>query len=1157
MTAFDVNTSRLDGLNLIEASAGTGKTYTLSALYLRLVLEYELSVDQILVVTYTRAATEELRDRLRQKLVDARDELDSSHPDQRKQFHRLNLAIQSFDEAAIYTIHGFCQRVLADFAFESGLPFELELVGDDVELLQAATDDFWRRHVVQADVDFSAYLLACRESPESLLQSVRSLIGKPYLQVQPLPNFDVKQATQQLDTGFNRVKQLWNEQQDQVIAALTNKQLLNGNKYRSVSVEKWLLQLMALVELDDVPMMLFKEFERFTPAKLEDALKKDQVLPELSFWTACETLLEQHQQFLSVRELQLQQLRLDLLQYLTAELPEQKRQQQLQSYDDLLLNLDAALTGEQSEGLIEQLRLQYQAALIDEFQDTDPVQYASFSRIYANTGFPTFFVGDPKQAIYSFRGADIFTYLNAKTAAEHEHTLTTNWRSHPLLVSAVNTLFEKVDKPFLYDGIPFNAVGAARDETAVLQTTEQNAKSLQFVWCGNEKNWSKKELTAIAANDTADRIADLLNQAQQGHATLIDGDESRTLSGGDIAVLVRNHRQANEVQQCLRARGVNSVQQGRENVFSSAESIVIQRLILAVAEPSHDHFIAAVLMTPLFNLSAADLLSLQQDDNQWLSYSQLFHDCQQTWLKHGFVTMLRQLLAANQVQQRLLAQVAGERQLTNLLHLAELVQDYCNQHTVNFAAVSQWLLRQQTAAGEQETAQLRLESDEQLVKIITIHKSKGLEYPIVFCPFLWDVSLRSSDDDLLIYHDPAQDNAALVAVAEPVLSKAQDIVDYEQRAEDLRLLYVALTRARERCVLFWGNGKGVEDSALFSLLHPQQAAEADLMQQGLTELTRHHAESMQMLTWQQREMLTYQVMDDEMDLRAREFSGQVHAPWRVGSFSALTAGHDAELPDYDATTQPSMQDSVETRNEYDRFGFPKGAQAGTCLHSILEKWDFHDQQQLAEVSKKQLSIFGFDEKWLPVVTQWMSEIVSTPLLDDGLSLNQLQRQQRLDEMAFYFPVADLKVNSLQRALASYLGSDPALSEVIKRLKFYDLTGFMKGFIDLVFEHNGKFYVIDYKSNYLGSSAANYQQPQLEQAMLAHVYPLQYLIYTLALHRYLQLRLPDYDPHQHLGGVKYLFLRGMKAEWQKAGIYSQQVDADLLMALDSFMAGSDV
>jgi exodeoxyribonuclease V beta subunit len=278
----------------------------------------------------------------------------------------------------------------------------------------------------------------------------------------------------------------------------------------------------------------------------------------------------------------------------------------------------------------------------------------------------------------------------------------------------------------------------------------------------------------------------------------------------------------------------------------------------------------------------------------------------------------------------------------------------------------------------------------------------------------------------------------------------------------------------------------------------------------------------------------------------------VHVPWRIGSFSGLTAGHDVELPDHDAVSLPVIE-KEPTVFQQDRFAFPKGAKAGTCLHAILEHWDFVDQGTLVEEVTKQLRLFGFDEKWLPVVVEWISEVVATPLDEAGVALNQISKSQRIDEMAFYFPVANLTVSGLQKALVPHL-QDDVLAAVLKRLSFYDLSGFMKGFIDLVFEYQGKFYVVDYKSNFLGSSPDDYQTDRLNDAMLAHDYPLQYLIYTLALHRYLKLRLADYDPAQHLGGVKYLFLRGMKADWQQAGIFSAHVDLNLLSALDGYLNG---
>ncbi len=1160
---FDSKTVLLEGSNLIEASAGTGKTYTLAELYIRFVLEHDLTVDQILVVTYTRAATEELRDRLRQRLVEQRDEVLNSSEQHRAQLNKLTLAIQSFDQAAIYTIHGFCQRVLTDFAFESGLRFDVDLISDEREILQAATDDFWRKQLNQIDADFTRYLIAKKQTPEVLLQSVRSLIGKPYLHYQTLPEIDFERFQASVTQCFNDVKAIWQDEQEQIIATLKNKALLNGNKYRAASVEKWLINLTALLVMDVTPATLPEGFDKFTLGKLEDGLKKDQLLPELRFWTATERLLDAQQQLETARAIQLQQLRMSLLDHLNTVVPELKQQQQVQSFDDLLVTLEHALNAPQGNALVDTLRGQYKAALIDEFQDTDPVQYQSFSRIYAKSGLPTFYVGDPKQAIYSFRGADIFTYLKAKEATQAQHTLMTNWRSHPNLVSAINHVFKQAEQPFIYDEIPFIPVGSGRDNSPALLIDDDQQTPLSFFWAHSDKPLSKAEMTQRSAQHTANEIARLLNLAHAGQAQIIKEGQQHNLAGGDIAVLVRNHRQANEIQLCLQQRGINSVQQGRENVFSSHEALLMERLLLAVSEPNNSGRIITVLASSFFELTAVELYEIQQDEPSWLRYLDIFHELHHMWLKKGFMSMFRHLMMTQSVQQRILATVNGERQLTNLYHLAELIQDYCSRQKNAMDAVLYWLSSHRQSSDEEETAQLRLESDEQLVKIITIHKSKGLEYPIVFCPFLWDVNLRSANDPILRFHDEDNDNAAYVALVEPDLTKAKASVLQEEKAEDLRLLYVALTRARERCVICWGNVKGVADSALFSLLHNElTSSDANNMQMNLDSLveTSSGNVSYHMLEQQPWVMLIQQ-NDQNVALEAKTFTGHIDRPWRIGSFSALTSGHDAELPDYDASTMSveiAPAHVVENKPKVaDRFQFPKGAQAGTCLHSMFEEWDFNTQDRdgLTILVEKMLLQYGFEPTWTESVCDWLCEVVTTPLTEQGgFSLSELDPSQRLDEMAFYFPVTQLSVNTLKRQLLPHLSPTSPLASVLKQLHFFDLTGFMKGFIDLVYEHDGRFYVVDYKSNYLGDQPENYSHQPLNQAMISHHYPMQYLIYTLALHRYLRLRIADYDPELHLGGVYYLFIRGMHPDWGQAGVFSDRPSSDLIDAFDHYLQG---
>lgn len=1165
MNHLDPKTVVLSGLNVIEASAGTGKTYTLAELYLRLVLEQGLSVDQILVVTYTRAATEELRERLRERLVVARDAL-LSHPEHdvasSKQRQRLVLAIQSFDESAIFTIHGFCQRVLGDFAFESGLHFDLELVGDDKALLQGLIDDFWRKKVTYADSRLAAYLFARHESPEKLLQSIRPLLGKPYLHYIPVPKVDIAQVYHQAQTQFERLKKLWSTEQEKVVAALQDKALLNGNKYRTASVEKWLILLEELLGKNYVPSTLFEGFERFTPAKLEDALKKDKVLPSLFFWQACETFLERVKEMQSAQAVQYQALRFEALQTLQAEMPSRKAQQQVQSYDDLLLNLEQALSGERGDWLAAKLREQYPAALIDEFQDTDPVQYASFSRIYAGSDLPVFLVGDPKQAIYSFRGADIFTYLSAKSAASAEHTLGTNWRSHPKLVSAVNTLFTRQEQPFIFDEIPFYPVDAARADVSVLSDSD-GVKPLHFLWAEQDKQLPKKDMTNLSASATADEIAKLLNQADSGQATLLDEDTdvAEALSGGDIAVLVRNHRQAYVIQQCLQQRGINSVQQGRDNVFGSTEAVMLERVLLAIAEPNNMLIVTAAIATELWSYDAGELYDIQHDEQAWSTQLDLFYDCHQLWLKQGFMRAFRHLLNQISGQQHLLSLEGGDRKLTNLLHLAELIQAQSSQQEGGMHSILQWFSsRLQSIDPNDETGQLRLESDEQLVNIITIHKSKGLEYPIVFCPFLWDSQLKPFKDEVVTFHDHASGYQSTVAFAEPALTEATAVREIEQQAEELRLLYVALTRARERCVICWGNVKGGAQSALFSLLHPLvEEADSAVLLADLLALTTEHNTMMSLAVMSVDADVTYQTkQDDVVVLAAKGFEGDIQTPWRIGSFSALTQGNDAELPDYDGQ---AVQDSIllhdQERTVLDRFSFPKGAQAGTCLHAIFEFWDFEsqDEEAMQALVNKTLLQYGFEGHWTLAVCDWIKSVLDTPLeTNSGLKLNQLSHGQRLDELAFYFPVVGLSVPDLQHALLPLLPPESPLAKVFSQLQFSDLTGFMKGFIDLVFEHQGRFYIVDYKSNYLGQTQRAYQTEALNQAMVSHDYPLQYLIYSLALHRYLRLRLPDYDPELHLGGAYYLFIRGMQAEWAQAGVFYDKPSVVVLDALDRCLQG---
>nr|MDQ2695004.1 UvrD-helicase domain-containing protein [Pseudomonadota bacterium] len=803
----DVFLASLAGVNLIEASAGTGKTYTITGLYLRLVLEAGIRVDRILVVTYTRAATEELRDRIRQRLAAARaafagGDTDDAfcrtllerHPDREAMLKRLVNAVRGFDEAAIHTIHGFCQRVLEESAFESGMPFETEVLPDDRRILQEIVDDFWRREVYEAPLLRVEFLLDEKISPEKLFRDVRPHVGKPYLRVLGPPQTpDLEAAEAAFAAAYHQVRGLWQADGPAVQALLMEDKGLNRSKYSLASLPGWLRMLDDYLAPPVPRFNVFPHFEKFTAGSLSAAVKKGGAPLEHPFFAAGDRLAAAHKALADAYQYYLRALRVRLLCWSVDQLKIRKQRLQVQSYDDLLLNLHQALHAGHGGALIQTVRRRYAAALIDEFQDTDPVQYDIFRRLYGDAGAPVFLVGDPKQAIYSFRGADIFAYLRARHDAGRRYTLDVNWRSDPQLLRALNALYARARRPFLFAEIPYTPARPAPMEREAFQVDGDDAAPLRVWFVGwNEKNkpTTKGETADLAARATAAEIARLLNLAARGRARV----GGRALAGGDMAVLVRSHRQGRQMRRELLRLGVPSVQQARESVFKSPESLDLERVLLAVAEPSRERLVRAALATELMGVSGEDIQRLGEDDAAWEVILESFLDWHRLWLEHGFARLFRDWFARQDVARRLLEYRDGERRLTNLLHLAELIQAEASRSRLGPEGVIEWLAgMRRTADPEGDEEQLRLESDEHLVKIVTVHKSKGLEYPLVFCPFLWDSNIRNADDGVLTFHDPQDGYRAILDLGSPQQKDFRPHAAREELAENLRLLYVALT----------------------------------------------------------------------------------------------------------------------------------------------------------------------------------------------------------------------------------------------------------------------------------------------------------------------------------------------------------------------------
>ena len=1053
------------GTTFIEASAGTGKTRAITTLVARLVVEQGWRLDRILVVTFTRAATAELRDRIRRTLGGAlaaareraalgtaagevtprkpgpgaadpfrgpdasgaagaqpesamhvsetlrepgesgqpgesgnpgksEDPERSRHPhepehpgrkgvppapvipakagirtpgeretaqgdsqarelvaaweqggrvDLADAARRLEAALHDIDRAGICTIHGFCQRALADLAFESGFPFGFEVSGGDAGMVAAAVRDFWRRGLYPASTLLVRHavesgFLPCDDLTEwtsrrrAGVAEVRG--GEPL--VEPIEEQEAAWRRE-----FEAVRAEWEQHRETFRAEIRKGQWLNRSRYRSNRIEEDLDGLEALFAAAEPRLPLPELVGRYGRTQLSKSVKKRFALPEHPLFDAFDRLEEASEALRSACDQWLRWAQRDMLADVRESVRRRVREDRRLGYDDLLSELGDALAGSHGERLAARIRHEYPCALIDEFQDTDPVQAAIFTRVYGEgrrgakqeaAGAGGFFaVGDPKQSIYRFRGADVYAYLAARRPARERLALGRNWRSVPALVEAVNAVFAAPDA-FVIPGIPYHPVAAARPggnplriapggdgddaplelppgsgaslrdagvppatgsggDDAPFESPLGNGASLwgagvpptlvvpaisapsfprkrESIYPGNAgvppaggaattgqghifdpgtagvpsatggggdgapfefrllpdpeeagKHHTKESASRIAAEAAANEVARLLARAVRGEATI--GGER--LTGADVAVLVRTRAQGRLVAEALRGRGVRSVEIDDRSVFETDEAEQVERLLWALVEPGREARVRGALAGALFGLDAAALHALGEDEAAWSGWAERTAGWRSEWEVRGIGPVLLKLLDGEGGAERLLARPGGVRRLTNFRHLAELLQEAETGRRLAPAELAAWLSRSRSDAtggrAVDESAQLRLESDEALVRILTVHAAKGLEFPIVFYPFAWDApARRRGNEGDVAYHLDAKEGYREVLDLDPD-ERARSIARVEEFAESVRLLYVALTRAKYRCVVTWGRVGGAEHAPLAWLLH--------------------------------------------------------------------------------------------------------------------------------------------------------------------------------------------------------------------------------------------------------------------------------------------------------------------------------------------------
>ncbi|MFN5745747.1 MAG: exodeoxyribonuclease V subunit beta [Methylococcaceae bacterium] len=1230
-TPLDVLRFPLEGSHLIEASAGTGKTFTIALLYVRLVLGHGrmaphsrgLTPPEILVVTFTEAATQELRDRIRKRLTEAaecfRQSADYGQPspagkdlllDLRAEYapeqwplcaRKLQLAAEWMDEAAVSTIHAWCYRMLREHAFDSDSLFTQQLETDQGELFAEGVRDYWRTFLAPLEAAYAREVAGWWAGPDRLESQIKNLTHYPERFGDcPAPADSLQHRHAEKSGQLQALKApwiSWVEALQTLLDTAREQKAFDGVKLNKKNYDAWLEAIRTWCNTpESEPLVLSgAALNRLSAAGLAEIWKTPSP-PTHPALDELQSLLAELQALPSAR--------LDILRHAVWWVGvrferEQARRAQM-GFNDLLNRLRDALKGPNAERLASLIRQQFPAALIDEFQDTDPVQYEIFDRVYTVATPPEhttlILIGDPKQAIYAFRGADIYTYLHARQATTgRHHTLNVNHRSTAAMVSASNAWFARAEYrsagsgAFLFreegrnNPLPFVAAAAkGREDQLIIEG--QSAPAMTLWWLAAKDDGNPLPRDAYyqqMAASCASEITRLLRLGQEERAGFEGGNGFRALQPADVAILVNTRAEADAIRQALGQRGVRSVYlSDHDSVYQTATAQDVLLWLKACAEPTELRRLRAAMATATLGLRWTELDRFNHDETFVETQVQRFRGYQQRWTRQGVLAMLRQLLDDFALPTRLLGSGGeknargGERILTDLLHLAELLQQ-ASQQLEGEHAVIRFLAEQIADSNNSVTndvRQIRLESDADLVKVVTVHKSKGLEYPLVFFPYAANFrEIRASDLPLKWHDAEGQLHLQLTSSDEGV-----NQADRERLGEDIRKFYVVLTRAKYATWVGLAPIKDLHTAAPGYLLNGGAFIASAALESHLNSL----AEACPHIHVSPAPQPT----EDRLVPPARGQVGTarvcrkgVTEPWWIASYSAIMTSRGAVTPAVETAAEATFQESqaeasgasTEAIGEWGQtvkptefpHTFPKGAEAGTFLHDLFE---WAARQGFARVTRnhallrdqvaRRCQLRGWARHIEPL-TEWLLDWLTVPLHVPAIngmaatSITLAQVNRAVAEMEFWLSASQVDSAPLDALVTRHTLSGESRPPIpVNRV-----NGLLKGFMDLVFEHEGRYYVLDYKSNALGPDAAAYTPEAMRAAILKARYDLQYVLYLLALHRHLRSRLPDYRYDNYIGGAVYVFLRGHKAPSQ--GLHVERPPAQLIEALDQLLSSN--
>ncbi len=1148
--AFDAMTLRITpGPLVLEASAGTGKTFAIVQLAVRILLgDTDVTARgprHLLLVTFTRAATAELKERLRTAIR----AVEAIHKERREARTeeswippllariggnadaRITLLVERLDELSVTTIHGFCVGVLEEFPHECGVRSDLVFQDQDTGLVAEVLDDLLRSRGWIDPWRANAMVAAGWQRAE-LIKLVDAL--RRHGTAHPVPAPDSEGGLSRLQDAIARARLVWSRPAiESLMDAVTwfeTKPLFDPVVRATVldGIEALLsgdptgLSALGFFNADALwDTMRKRGKEQKTPA---EALRDDPAVAAL-------------QEVNEAAELWYRHLKVELGRDVLLRLPERKLAAGIATFSDQIRLVHDGLTHPVSGGrLATSLRERFDAVLVDEAQDTDPAQWTIFRTAFENV--PLVIVGDPKQAIYGWRGADLQAYLDTRTAAGPARTarLDKNWRSAPPLLGALEALWTRNVTPFAVpeEEMAFVPVQAARTGNAL--TDPASAAAFRWLVATEPLNVDQVRDGIRAAMVT--EIERLLQEATW---------DGRQVAPRDIAILTRNHKEAAACRQALIDRDINAVVSGSGDVTESAAWREVAILVDLIGNPTGQYASRAGAATLLAGFSAEELVAWLSDDQApaRLAWSATIAEAADRAASRGTFAALVRLLGERDAVVRLAARPDGERWLTDLRHVLELVQEAELEIGGQPIRLAQWMTHWAAKSdGTAERRQLRLESDSDAVQVRTMHAAKGLEYPIVFVPSCWDSKPSRADDPLLVRGEHGWRAVFAHAEDHTAAATAAGAASWQ---EELRLCYVALTRAKGR--VYAALGCGANQTArgpLGWLLRPDDEGKAkDQWPQVLEAVHELAAASGGAIDVMTAEGIAgrapVEPTHSEVVLSARVDPTRPMRSWTVTSYTGLTSDREAEADLYD----PGVPIDRTPRTALDLL--PPGAASGIAVHRIFELLDFDSDadtihQICAEVLSAQglLAALGADDQTRVVnaTAAKVATVLAAPVPGLGFALRDVPSSRTLREWRFNLSLEGFSVADLAAGFRETGGWLAPYADRVEKLSKGELDGFLNGVIDLAFEHEGRWYIADWKSNHLGHAPGAYALDALRQEMMQHHYVLQYQIYLIALERFLRNRVPGWDAATMLGGVAYVFVRGVgdgEAGWFVEGL----------------------